>query len=92
MTLTKPQKVKRGALLVMSCVLLAACQSSTSSGQGNATIARNLIGTSLPGAQGATLQDQDKIDSTVARACGVGIYSEQACDLHSAASAARRSR
>lgn len=51
---------------------------------------RHVIGDSLPGAQGVTLEDQDKIDFTVARACASRLYDRAACTAHTTASAARR--
>lgn len=48
------------------------------------------VGDQLPGAQGLTLEDQDRIDDTVARGCAIGIYSPELCDLHTLASADRR--
>lgn len=44
----------------------------------------------LPGAQGLTLIDQDKIDETVARACAARLYTTERCRAHTAASHARR--
>lgn len=48
------------------------------------------MGSALPGAQGKTLADQDKIDETVARGCGGGAYRKAACKNHSQASEQRR--
>lgn len=49
-----------------------------------------VIGDALPGAQGETTEDQDRIDETVARACAAGLYSTELCNLHTIASAERR--
>ena len=49
-----------------------------------------VIGDALPGAQGETIGDQDRIDDTVARACSAGLYSTELCDRHTIASAERR--
>lgn len=49
-----------------------------------------VIGEALPGAQGETVEDQDRIDDTIARACAAGLYSSDLCDLHTVASAERR--
>lgn len=49
-----------------------------------------VIGEALPGAQGETIADQDRIDDTVARACAAGLYPPELCDLHTVASAERR--
>lgn len=51
---------------------------------------RQAVGNSLPGAQGLTLEDQEKIDDTVARGCKTGVYTGPECDLHTEASAGRR--
>lgn len=51
---------------------------------------RQVVGNSLPGAQGLTLEDQEKIDDTVARGCAAGVYTGPECDLHTKASAERR--
>jgi len=49
-----------------------------------------VIGDALPGAQGETIEDQDRIDETVARACAAGLYSTELCDLHTIACRALR--
>ena len=49
-----------------------------------------VIGDRLPGAQGLTLEDQERIDDTVARGCAAGLYVREKCDVHTVASAARR--
>lgn len=49
-----------------------------------------VIGDALPGAKGQTITDQNRIDETVARACAAGLYSTELCDLHTKASAERR--
>jgi hypothetical protein len=48
------------------------------------------IGDELPGAQGLTTKDQDRIDDTVARGCAAGLYSIDLCNRHTIASADRR--
>ncbi|WP_245431536.1 hypothetical protein [Mesorhizobium atlanticum] len=48
------------------------------------------IGSSLAGAQGKTLADQNKIDKTMAPGCAVGLYTPAECDRHTKASADRR--
>lgn len=53
--------------------------------------AKRAIGQKLPGAQGLTIPDQDRIDDTVARACAAGLYPKDLCDRHTIASAERRS-
>lgn len=44
--------------------------------------ARQIVGTSLIGAKGATVQDQDKIDDTVAGLCGSGAWKKSECKAH----------
>lgn len=50
-----------------------------------------VIGDALPGAKGQTTADQNRIDDTVARACAAGLYATNLCDIHTKASAERRS-
>lgn len=51
---------------------------------------RQIVGTDIIGARGATERDQTAIDLTVAGPCEVGIYRQQECRRHREASAARR--
>ena len=74
-------------LAVVSVSLVAACGTSAPvdvSGLDRA------IGDELPGARGETIEDQDRIDDTVARGCATGIFTRPACDRHSEVSADRR--
>lgn len=74
-------------LAVASVSLVAACGTSVPvdvSGLDRA------IGDELPGARGQTIEDQDRIDDTVARGCATGIFTRPACDRHSVVSADRR--
>ncbi|MER9901587.1 hypothetical protein [Mesorhizobium sp. M0130] len=48
------------------------------------------LGSSLPGAQGKTVEDQNRIDHTVAPGCAIALYRPAECDRHTKASAARR--
>lgn len=50
-----------------------------------------VVGDQLPGAQGLTISDQNRIDDTVARGCAAGLYSRDLCNRHTFASAERRS-
>nr|WP_246747076.1 hypothetical protein [Nitratireductor aquibiodomus] len=43
---------------------------------------RDVVGTSLIGARGATADDQRKIDETAAGLCGGGIWSPTECARH----------
>lgn len=51
---------------------------------------RLAIGSSLAGAQGKTIADQNKIDKTMAPGCAVGLYTPAECDRHTKASSDRR--
>ncbi|RUV82490.1 MAG: hypothetical protein EOQ93_11345 [Mesorhizobium sp.] len=66
---------------------LAACTTSAVSG---APALRSAIGSSLAGAQGKTITDQNKIDKTMAPGCAIGLYTPAECDRHTKASAERR--
>lgn len=80
-------RVMRRLLVVGSACALAACgdlKPATVPGLSRA------VGQELPGARGLTLEDQDRIDDTVARGCATGIYPRSACGRHSAASSERR--
>lgn len=52
---------------------------------------KRTVGTSLPGARGLDISDQDKIDETVARLCATKVFNDIDCQRHSAASKERRS-
>lgn len=51
---------------------------------------RAVIGSSVPGAQGLTVRDQDRIDEHVARGCRAGLYTADECARHTPAAAERR--
>jgi len=67
--------------------MLAGCGTSGVSG---VPALRSAIGSSLAGAEGKTLADQNKIDETMASGCAVKFYTPAECDRHTKASAARR--
>ncbi|CDZ38055.1 hypothetical protein NOJ28_26560 [Neorhizobium galegae] len=78
-------KLTRLALPV-ACAVSAAAWTSTqqvsaSKGQPSRT-ARAIVGTSLIGARGATLADQEGIDDTVAGVCGAGVWTPEECLAH----------
>ncbi|MCQ1766115.1 hypothetical protein NOJ28_11270 [Neorhizobium galegae] len=54
---------------------------SASKGQLSRT-ARAIAGTSLIGARGATPDDQEAIDDTVAGVCGAGVWTQEECLAH----------
>lgn len=77
--------LKRLALCVASAAILASCTTSRQGDAGTedlAKTARNIFGTELIGTVGATPKDQDKIDDTVAGACGAGSYKPEECKRH----------
>nr|DAE48873.1 MAG TPA: hypothetical protein [Caudoviricetes sp.] len=43
---------------------------------------RNVLGTDLLGARGATETDQRKIDHTIVRGCAGGVWSKDQCAIH----------
>ncbi|MBZ9985653.1 hypothetical protein LB572_00935 [Mesorhizobium sp. BH1-1-5] len=67
--------------------MLAGCGTSGVSG---VPALRSAIGSSLAGAQGKTLVDQNKIDETMASGCAVKFYTPAECDRQTKASAERR--
>lgn len=72
--------MKQVAALI-ALVILSGCSTSkpvpvTSDGL------RNVVGTSLIGARGATAGDQGKIDETVAGLCGGGVWTRSECARH----------
>nr|WP_046665435.1 hypothetical protein [Neorhizobium galegae] len=86
-------KLTRLALTVACAVSAAACTSTqqvgASKGQLSRT-ARAIVGTSLIGARGATPDDQEAIDDTVAGVCGAGIWTPGECLAHDQKTAKRR--
>lgn len=72
-------------MILLSALAVAGC---TTSSQGSATktelvaAMRGIAGNSLVGAKGATPTDQLKIDKTVARFCGSGVYTPADCASH----------
>lgn len=51
---------------------------------------RSSIGNTIPGTKGETLDDQDRVDEHVARACAAGVYTAEECAAHTVASDERR--
>jgi len=68
-----------GVSLITASVFLQGC---TTSGPRTVTSLSNIVGTNLSGAKGATPQDQDKIDRTVARLCAGGVWNKSTCESH----------
>lgn len=80
--------------VLVPCVaiaLTAGCSTTSQQGsaseQALASAARMVAGTSLIGAKGATKNDQDAIDDTVAGLCGVGAWTKSECARHGKATA-----
>lgn len=77
------------ALLTSTCAIgLAAC--TTSGGVRALSPDVAALVADIPGVQGKTIDDQRRIDRTVARSCSTGIMNNQQCDLHTKVSAERR--
>lgn len=87
---TTRMRFKRATIL--ACLLttawpLAGCTTSDVSG---VPVLRAAIGSSLAGAKGKTVEDQNKIDGTIPRGCAVKLYTAAECDRHTKASVERR--
>jgi hypothetical protein len=68
-------------------LLAAGCGTSNVSGVPSL---RSALGNSLAGAQGKTVEDQNKIDRTMAPGCAIKFYTAAECDRHTKASTGRR--
>lgn len=75
------------ALAVSLALPLAACGPSLAP---DVTTLSDIVGPDLPGAQGKTVEDQDRIDSAMAGLCRTAVIPADACDLHGERSEARR--
>ncbi|TIL30051.1 MAG: hypothetical protein E5Y85_25840 [Mesorhizobium sp.] len=80
-------KALRPAALLTSALTLAGCGTSGVSG---VPALRSALGSSLAGAQGKAIEDQNRIDRTMAPGCAIGLYKPAECDRHTKASADRR--
>lgn len=70
-------------LTVVSLSIASAClQSCTTSGPQSVNGLADIVGTSLAGTKGATPQDQDNINRTVARLCAGGVWNKNTCAAH----------
>ncbi|MBE0691525.1 MAG: hypothetical protein IH590_00305 [Aquamicrobium sp.] len=84
---SRPFPTLRSALaLCAATALLAGCNTASkpiAAGSDHmAAGARAIVGTSLLGARGATVKDQDSIDDAVAGLCGAGSYTRAECARH----------
>ena len=80
-----PLMRRNSVLAVLLAALLAGCSTSRPATADKADIGkavRNVVGTSLIGAKGATPADQDKIDDTVAGVCGARAWVPSECARH----------
>nr|WP_246259337.1 hypothetical protein [Chelativorans oligotrophicus] len=73
--------LKTGAASIAAALMLAGCSTSkpvpvTVEGL------RQVVGTSLIGAQGRTPEDQQKIDETAAGLCGASVWTPSECAKH----------
>src|SRR5690606_14093219 len=76
----KPQaKLWTLLALMTSALTLAGCGHS---GPANVSGVRNVLGTDLLGARGATEADQRKIDRTIVRGRAGGVWSKDECAIH----------
>ena len=77
--------LKKSLMVFALVALLAGCGTTQNISAGQSDIvrgARGIVGTALIGADGKTAQDQDKINETVARLCGTGVYTKSECARH----------
>lgn len=79
--------LRHGVGAMMLVLILSGC--STSKPVSVSGLER-VFGTALPGAQGKTLEDQRKIDLTVAGGCSARLYSKEQCNKHTERSVERR--
>lgn len=82
-----PRTLWTPALAVSLVSTLAAC--GTSLKPDVATLS-DIVGPDLPGAQGKTLDDQERIDSAMSGLCSTGVIPREACGVHGQRSQARR--
>ncbi len=83
-----PTRLSLPAMLVAAASMLVACGPSPLA-DAPKTI-RDVVGSDLPGAQGLTVLDQDRIDSAMAGLCATGTYDAKICAAHGRASEGRR--
>ncbi|MEY9163162.1 hypothetical protein ABIE78_001281 [Sinorhizobium fredii] len=69
----------RSALTMMPALLLAGCGTS---GPANVSGLREVVGTDLVGARGATAADQRRIDRTVVGLCAASVWAKSECVRH----------
>lgn len=73
--------------VVTIAAIVAACgpsQTTSAAKQKLNLSARQIVGTDLVGAKGATRRDQEAIDNTAAGLCGAGTWTPSECARHDA--------
>lgn len=73
--------LKTGVASIAAALMLAGCSTSKPAPVTTDGL-RNVVGTSLIGARGATDGDQVKINETVAGLCGGGVWTHSECARH----------
>ena len=69
----------QSALTMMPALLLAGCGIS---GPADVSGLRNVVGTELVGARGATATEQRRIDRTVVGLCAASVWTRAECARH----------
>lgn len=73
--------LKTGGLVCAAALMLTACSTSKPAAVTGSGL-RQVVGTDLIGARGATRGDQNKIDATVAGLCGGSVWMPSECARH----------
>ena len=74
-------RLKTGVLAIAAALSVAGC-STTKRAPVTSDGLRDVVGTSLIGARGATAVDQRSVDETVAGLCGASVWSPSECARH----------
>ena len=76
--------IKRGCAGAFALMVAGCGPSQTTSAQKDKLnlSTRQIVGTSLIGAQGKTPEDQEKIDDTAAGLCATGVWTKSECARH----------
>lgn len=83
--MTSPARLAAAATLFGAAVAMAGCGDRTRAVAPKAAIrdtVREVVGTDLIGARGATERDQDKIDATAAGLCSAQVWTGPECRRH----------
>ncbi len=76
--------------MLLTASMLAVSGCFNLDGPASVSSLTDVVGTRLPGAQGLTIEDQNKIDDAMAGLCASGVYDRDKCAAHTVASAERR--